>query len=166
MRRAAFCVTSDTARIAMSPFSTIHVKRNTAFMALLIWLFALASGIANACLLEAPQAHVHARSEHASNEVDRVGPASEVTKLQSVEHHHHENDDVSKDACVKTCDSGSNTPTKVKSSFDSTNQGTAFLVTTAQPFITPGRSTRRRLDDTRRPVEGPPLRVRYSRLAL
>ncbi|MEP6964245.1 MAG: hypothetical protein ABI845_02070, partial [Polaromonas sp.] len=36
-----------------------RAKRNTAFMVLLVWLFALASGVANACLLEARQTHSH-----------------------------------------------------------------------------------------------------------
>ena len=37
----------------MKLFPNTRAKRNTAFMVLLVWLFALASGVANACLLEA-----------------------------------------------------------------------------------------------------------------
>ena len=150
----------------MIPFSTNHAKRTTAIVALVIWLFALASGMANACLLEAPAAHVHARSGHAFTAVAQVATADEVAELQADDHHHPEGDDASKDACVKTCDSGSNAPAKLKIGFDSTNPATAFLVTTVQPVAMPVTSTRRRLNDMRRPVDGPPLRVRYSRLAL
>lgn len=150
----------------MIPFSTIHARRNAAFAELVIWFLALASGMANACLIEAPQAHVPARSDHALAGVAGVVPAGEVAEFESDRHHHHDKDDVSKDACVKTCDSGSNAPAKLKICFDSTNPGTAFPVITVQSVLTPVTSTSRRLDDTRRPVEGPPLRVRYTRLAL
>jgi hypothetical protein len=51
----------------MKPFANRRVSRNTAFAMLLVWLFALGSGVANACLLEAhrnrangsPVAHSH-----------------------------------------------------------------------------------------------------------
>ena len=38
----------------MNPFSNPRAKRSTAFVVLLAWLLALAAGVANACLLEAP----------------------------------------------------------------------------------------------------------------
>ena len=37
--------------------SNTRAKRHTAFMVLLAWRFALASGIANACSLETPERH-------------------------------------------------------------------------------------------------------------
>ena len=50
----------------MKLFSTTRTKRNTAFVVLLGWLFALASGVANACLLETPEMHsIAARAEAA-----------------------------------------------------------------------------------------------------
>ena len=36
----------------MKTFSSIRAKRSTAFVVRVAWLFALASGVANACLLE------------------------------------------------------------------------------------------------------------------
>ena len=43
----------------MKLFSTTRTKRNTAFFAMLVWLFALASGIANACQARAAAGHGH-----------------------------------------------------------------------------------------------------------
>ena len=49
----------------MKVFSTIRTQRSPAFVALLVWLFALASGVANACLLELPDRHSNAvRASH------------------------------------------------------------------------------------------------------
>jgi hypothetical protein len=42
----------------MKLFSNIRSKRSIAFIALLVWVFALASGVANACLLEARGTHL------------------------------------------------------------------------------------------------------------
>ena len=43
----------------MKSFSNHRAKRNTPFVAMLVWAFALASGMANACLLETPGKHAH-----------------------------------------------------------------------------------------------------------
>ena len=43
----------------MKLFSTTRTKRNTAFFAMLVWLLALASGIANACQARAAAGHGH-----------------------------------------------------------------------------------------------------------
>ena len=43
----------------MKLFSNPRAKRSTVFMVLLTWLFALASGVANACLLQAQETHAH-----------------------------------------------------------------------------------------------------------
>ena len=42
---------------SMKLFFNARDKRNTAFMVWLAWLFALASGVANACSLQARQTH-------------------------------------------------------------------------------------------------------------
>ena len=44
----------------MKFFAHTRIQRNTAFAMLLMWLFALASGVANACFLEAPEPHFSA----------------------------------------------------------------------------------------------------------
>ena len=81
-------------------------------------------------------------------------------------HQHSGKSDVSKEACLKTCDDGSNAPAKLKIGFDLTNPGSAFLVAPVWNAVTLVSSARHRLDELRRPLVGPPLRVRYSRLAL
>ena len=55
----------------MNSFSNHRAKRNTTLVALLVWVFALASGMVNACLLEMPGKHAHAVASHSS---DGPGP--------------------------------------------------------------------------------------------
>ena len=43
----------------MKLFSNPRAERSTVFMVLLAWLFGLASGVANACLLQAQETHAH-----------------------------------------------------------------------------------------------------------
>ncbi|KWT91658.1 MULTISPECIES: hypothetical protein [unclassified Variovorax] len=56
----------------MKLFSTIRTKRNTAFFAMLVWLFVLASGIANACLLEVREDNGYVASARFSESADAL----------------------------------------------------------------------------------------------
>ena len=50
----------------MKPCSNRRTRRNTTFVAMLTWAFALASGMANACLLVTQGKHAHIAAAHPS----------------------------------------------------------------------------------------------------
>jgi hypothetical protein len=147
----------------MKPFSNNRTKRSTAFVALLVWLFALASGMANACLLEAPAPHSHAGADGYS--VAGHAPAALAGHSDSIDDH-DDDSDAAKESCLKTCNEGSNAPVKLQTGFDLTDPGPAPLIATVWSVATPVVSAPCRLDDLQPAIVGPPLRVRYSRLAL
>ena len=143
----------------MKFFANTRIKRNTAFVVLLVWLFALASGVANACFLETPQSHARqaATASHASAEL-RTHPSASAG--------HDDDSGSTKESCLKVCDDGTNAVTKAHSGIDHSDPGPAPLVATLWAGSAPVISAPRRIDDLAIPLCGPPLRVRYSRLAL
>ena len=158
---------------SMKSFSNKRTRRNTAVAALLVWLFALSSGIANACLLEAPTKHSHSHIHSHT----RSQTHSHAAKAASELHHAHfgltehsaalESDerhaDVPKDACLKVCDDRSKAPVKLKTSSDLLDPGMPPVVALA---ATPVACAPCEMGDLQPPIVGPPFRVRYSRLAL
>ena len=129
--------------------------RRTAFAVLLAWLFAVAAGVANACLLEAP------------------APGAvvlQVAVLEPVQHHAVAGDtddsDFAKESCLKSCDGGTQALPKAQAGVDQSDPGPAPQVTTLWTTSTQPALALHRLDDLQLPIVGPPLRVRYSRLAL
>ena len=147
----------------MKFFADSRIRRNTAFAVLLVWLFALASGVANACFLETPELH--------SRAVKRSAPTTSEASAELVAHlgapaGHDDDSDSAKESCLKVCDNGTHTLPNAYSGVDHTDPGPAPLVATlwtGSPHVV---SAPRRLDDLAIPIVGPPFRVRYSRLAL
>lgn len=138
----------------MKFFSPTRTKRSTAFVMLVVWLFALASGVANACLLAAPEAH--------SNAASAAVPATSHATAELVGHE----SDTWKESCVKVCDDGTHSLPSAQAGVDQTDPGSAPLVATLWAASRPVASVPRRLDDRQLHTVGPPLRIRYSRLAL
>ena len=153
---------------SMKSFSNKRTRRNTAVAALLVWLFALSSGIANACLLEAPtkhsHSHTHSHAAKAGSELDHahVGVTEHSAAVASDEHHA----DVPKDACLKVCDDGLKATVKLQTSSDLLDPGMPPVVGIVWNTATPVASAPSEMDDLPPPMAGPPFRVRYSRLAL
>ena len=147
----------------MNLFSNPRAKRTTAFVVLLGWLFAVASGVANACLLEGPGTHSHsaaagpAKTGHA-----RALLAGHVGAVDG----HDDDSDTSKESCLKVCDDGSIALVKLQTGFDLSDPGMAPLVAMGWNAAAPVLSAPCRLVDLQPPIVGPPFRVRYSRLAL
>ena len=147
----------------MNLFSNTRAKRTTAFVVLLVLLFAVASGVANACLLERPGTHSHiaaagpATTDHA--------PAVLAGHMGTVDGH-HDDSDTSRPSCLKVCDAGSNAPVKLQSGFDLTDPGMAPVVSIVWNAAVPVVSGPCRMFELQPPIVGPPFRVRYSRLAL
>ena len=147
----------------MKFFANTRIKRNTAFMVLLVWLFALASSVANACFLETQEPH--SRAANASAPPTTHAPDEVLAQLGSNAGHHVDSYS-SKEPCLKVCDDGTHTLPKAYSAVDHNDPGPAPLFTTlwtGPPHVV---SARRRADDLAVPIVGPPLMLRYSRLAL
>lgn len=126
----------------MKCFSNARAKRNSAFVVLLAWLFALWSGFANACLLEAPDAHSHGATR--SSETTPSHAATEHHSHAGTDHHsgatadHHSgavanhgddaggnNADVPRAPCLKVCDEGSRSLTTQRSDAERADHATA-----------------------------------------
>ena len=147
----------------MKFFADTRIKRNTAFVVLLVWLFALASGVANACFLETHQPHSLATKGSATT--TSQAPAELLAHLGAPAGHDDDSDS-GKESCLKVCADGTHTLPNASSGSDHTDPGPAPLVATlwtGSPHVV---ATPRRLDDLAIAIVGPPFRVRYSRLAL
>lgn len=146
----------------MKLFYNIHAKRNTTLLVLLVWLFALASGIANACLLEARETHSHiaAGESSASANVSVIRPshAGAVTDDAGESH--------LKAPCLKVCDDGSRSFAKQDSAVAQNDPGPAFLVVTLWGTVAPIVPTLGQIDNEQPATPALPLRIRFSRLAI
>jgi hypothetical protein len=146
----------------MKSFADNRTKRHTAMMVLLVWLFALASSVANACFLETDQPHARAAKKSAATTAQ--APAALLAPTADADH--HDGSDGTKESCLKVCDDGTHTLPKAYAGVDHNDPGPAPLVATLWTESPDVVSAPRRLDDQAIPIVGPPLRVRYSRLAL
>lgn len=109
----------------MKLFSNIRAKRNTAFLVLLMWLFSLASGVANACLLEARGTHAHLVTVGLSETVNapHVSPGHAGAVAG-----HDDDSQASKATCLKVCDDGARSVPKQDLTVAQTDPGPAPLV--------------------------------------
>lgn len=162
MTRCLACIFNSSI-FTMKFFGNTRTKRSNAFLLLLVWLFALASSFANACLLETHEPHA------TTAEISLVasGPAAaELLAKASVDPGHHDEADGTKASCLKACDDGTRTLPKTYAGVDHNDPGPAPLVATLWTGSSNVRPARRQPDDLAQPTVGPSLRVRYSRLAL
>ncbi|MEO5661134.1 MAG: hypothetical protein ABIQ90_15265 [Polaromonas sp.] len=148
----------------LKPLFNTRAKRNTALVMLLVWLFALTSGVANACLLQASGSYNHGFSV-------AHPPAIEVMPESSAGHagaivNRDADSDAFKASCLKVCDDRSQSLLKQRSAFDSTDHVLAPLIAVAWTTTTSFVSAPRRANNLRSPAPGLPIRVRFSRLAL
>ena len=151
----------------MSPFSTNRAKRHTAFVTLLLWLFALASGMVNACLLDTPGTHSHTVTGGFVETLPAVAVAVAALKGHESTHDDHDDDlGTAKESCEKTCDDGSNAPVKLQTDPHLTDLGPALLVAILWNATTPVVLASSPRDSLSPPIAGPPVRVRYARLTL
>lgn len=150
----------------MKSFSNHRARRNTTFVAMLVWAFALASGMANACLLKTPGNHAHGAASHASDAHHAHGRDALTGHIDAVADEHDDDADASKESCLKACDDGSNAQIKLQTGVDLTDPGLAPFVVFAWNATLPVASAPSRFDELQVPVVGPPFRLRYSRLTL
>lgn len=147
----------------MKFFADSRTKRHTACVVLLVWLFALASSVANACFLETDQPHSRAAKKPADTTI-RVPAASYAQS--GTDAGHHDGSDGTKESCLKVCDDGTRALPKAYSGVDHNDPGPAPLVATLWTGSPHFVSAPRRGDHLAVPIVGPPLGVRYARLAL
>ena len=148
----------------MKFFADTRTKRNTAFAMLLVWLFAMASGVANACFLETHEPHstIKVSAAETGHSHSRAEPSDHLGATAD----HDEDPGSTNESCLKACDDGTHTLLKAHAGVDHADPGLAPLVATlwaGLPLVVPAL---RRLDDLAIPLVGPPFRVRYSRLVL
>ncbi len=149
----------------MNPRFNYRAKRNTAFAMLLAWIFALVSGSVNACLLEVRDTY-HERFAVAHSAASDVGHESPSGNEKLTVASHHSDSDATKAPCLKVCDDVSQSLLKVNSIFNPTDPGQAPFITVLWTAVIPVISAPRRVNDPWLPPLGPPLRLRFSRLAL
>ncbi|WP_156775484.1 hypothetical protein [Hydrogenophaga sp. RAC07] len=118
----------------------IRTKRITTWVLLMVWVFALASGVANACLLDSPARHISAVQDEHSN--------------------------AGRESCLKVCDEGAQALPKACSIVDHVDPGWAPWFATLWTGSPQSASPPGRMIGATVPIVGLPLRVRYSRLSL
>lgn len=126
----------------MQSSSKTRFRRHTAWLVLMLWLFALSAGVANACLLERPGVPAHAAVEHGGVADTPATP------------------------CLKVCDDGTRLLLKLPSGAGHPEPDAAALVAVVWSLTVPVAMAPRQLGHRLGGVAELPLRVRYSRLAL
>lgn len=142
----------------MKRFSDVRRKRNTALVMLLLWLFAVYSGIVNACVLEPHRTDAPlAGFQPSAHATATVSAHAETLAGQQ---------DSSKAPSTKVCGDGSQTLIKQQTSSDLTDRGTALTDSIHWTAAARVDAPRRHLDNPQAVTSEPPVRLRYSRLAL
>jgi hypothetical protein len=137
-------------------FLNTRTLRRVTVVTLLVWLFGLASGVANACLLEAHEGH------SGPHEVSALSVGADG----AVASHDDHGLDASKAPCLKFCGDSSNSPVKQQSTADSTHAGQVPFIVGACPVVTAATTPLVPGAVMRPPPPGPAIRVRFSRLIL
>lgn len=146
----------------MTLIASRHHKRSIAFTMLLVWVFALLSGVANACLTEPRGEPAHAGIQ--VSQADHPTPAV-VQPHAADQAQHGEHPD--KAPCQKSCDASSQTLLKQLPKFDTPDLQALVPATHRQAsdlHMAPAALVRAALAAV--PPPSPPPRVQFSRLAL
>ena len=161
---ASYCTFSIGFRFAliMKLSSNTFAKRKAVVLVLLAWLFALASGVANACLLETHTTHANVVSA-ASNNALVLAVLAGHTK-EAVADDDHESPSA-KAPCLKVCDDSSNALVSQPSQAQA-DTGPAPLVRIIWLVAVADRKTPFKPGDPWPSATKLPLRLRYARLAL
>ena len=137
-------------------------KRSIALTMLLVWVFALLSGVANACLTEP-------RSElaRAGTQVSQADPPARATVLPHAADQAQHDEHSDKAPCQKSCDASSQTLLKQLPKVDTPDLQALVLAPHRQVndlHMAPAALVRAALAAV--PPPSPPPRVQFSRLAL
>lgn len=145
----------------MMPFSNNFTTRKAVAMVLLAWLFALASGVANACLLETPATHAHVVAAASSGARVSAAMAGHTGAVAD----DGDKSSAARASCLKVCDESSNAlatqPGRAQA-----DTGSVPLVSVLWPVAVADRAAPSPTSAPEPVAPELPLRVRYSRLAL
>lgn len=148
----------------MKPFSNTQRKRNTALvmlLLLLLWLFAVSSGIVNACVLEPHGTDAHLAGVYRSTHATAAMAGHAET---SVDHDYPLDDSMA--PCLKICDDSSQALIKLKAFFALADRGHALTDSMVWAAAIQVVSAHRHMDSSPTAISEPPVRMRYCRLAL
>lgn len=153
------CARTD---LNMNLTASHHRKRSIALAMLLVWVFALLSGLANACLTEP-------RSElaHAGTQVSQADHPARATVLPHAADQAQHDEHSDKAPCQKSCDASSQTLLKQLPKVDTPDLQALVLAPHRQVndlHMAPDVLVRTALAAV--PPPSPPPRVQFSRLAL
>ncbi|MBC7702875.1 MAG: hypothetical protein H7274_02870 [Rhodoferax sp.] len=143
-----------------------RTKCHTACMILLVWLFTLASGTANACLLVARVSYSQGTLAVHLPATDAAIATAQVHAVGTAHDEYGPNTEPAKKSCLKACEEGSLSLLKQPFSLDTSHLGLAPFVAIAWAVESHASTLFSRAHDLRLPEYGPPIRVLYSRLAL
>jgi len=148
----------------MTNFFNTRINRTSAFAMLLVWVFALISGVANACLLEAAGAATHAKT--ATQPAQQNEKHISLARHSQIEASSAQADDAhtSKQPCLRVCDDSSRSLPK-KYPAGQIDPGLPIIVAVLWSLAEPIRLQYKQPNGTQHaPLL--PLRVRYARLVL
>lgn len=148
----------------MKFFSDISAKRNAALAVLLVWLFALISGVANACLLEARETHSHGAA--AASVDTKQAFATLIGHAGAVAFESSMGEADLQATCLKVCDDSSRSSPNPVLKVAHTDPGPALVVQVLWSTAAPDVPARRQTDDDPPATTEFPIRVRFSRLAI
>ncbi|MCY1172133.1 hypothetical protein D9M73_122620 [compost metagenome] len=137
----------------MKLFYRHTTSRTAASLMLAVWLFVLASGFANACLLEVPNHGGHQSSSEGTHIADHAAAPA------------HDSEQSSKAPCLKACDEGSQALQSING-VDSVDPGfppLARVIWTGSASLIARHWGRL---DVQPSLSDPPERIIYSRWAL
>lgn len=147
----------------MNAFVNSLTGRRIVHTLLLVWIFALGSGLANACLLQQSGTHGHGPSGDGqpTSQAPRVSPGH-----LGADSDHLDNAGLAKSACLKVCGDGAQTIVKWAVSADVADVAMASptVLAWSAPLDTAEQSNA--WFDLPDPSPGVPVRTRFSRLAL
>lgn len=146
----------------MRLFSNKCTKRNTLWVVLALWAFALTSGVANACLLESQVTHPHTVATESANAPVMLSK----DQADTAEHDHTDGTDGAKAPCQKFCSDESKYLKKQYLVVDQLNVGLAPLFIVLWNVAESDRFAAAQKDGIEPLPLTLPLRLRYSRLAL
>ena len=149
----------------MTLLSSPLIYRNSALVMLLVWIFGLASGFANACLFEQPGTHLHAAIT--------IPAEAHAANYHSLKAHQHtevlpdaeDESQATEQLCPNVCDDSSRSLPKVYSS-SQIDPGPPVVVAVLWSATAPDQLQHHQPNDAQRVTSSLPLRVRYARLAL
>ena len=150
----------------MTTFFTTRANHISAFSMLLIWMFGLMSGVANACLLEAPSAVIHTEIQQAplrEKHISSVKHPPAVVILESLAQAADAH--TSKQPCLKVCDDSSQSLPK-KYPAVQVDPGLPTTAAVLWSLVEPIDLSYKQPSSTQRLTSHVALRHRLARLAL